>query len=59
VVLTLANTDTAKYIHVWSMERTWNDETSAYYRLSGAEFVRVEKKELPADVAAKFNRNGR
>ena len=51
--------DTARFMLIWSLEQTWRQESTGYYRLNGTEFMRVEKKDLPADVAAKFNRYGR
>ena len=50
---------TARFMLIYSLERTWGQESTDYYRLNGAEFMRVEKKDLPADVAAKFTRYGK
>lgn len=51
--------DAARFLQVWNMERTWNQVSTDYFRLIGGEFTRIEKKDLPADVAVKFNRFGR
>ncbi len=60
VVVTMAESnDKTVHTHVTSVERTFGDRISNYYKLHDAEFVKVEKSELPSEVLAAFKLSDR
>lgn len=54
VVKLSESSDRTVFTHVWIRERTFGDVTSDYYRFTAKGFIKIPKKELPAELLAKF-----